>query len=74
MGAVTLCPPRKDAMKDLRACSIELAGDQLRFLEEMVALYSLPDVGKAVRCLVNYTRETSDRRDDIFTEVRCLDC
>jgi hypothetical protein len=27
-----------------------------------------------VRCLVNYARENPDRLDDIFGEVRCLDC
>ena len=32
------------------------------------------DIGKAVRCLVNYARENPDRRDDIFGEIRCLDC
>jgi hypothetical protein len=40
----------------------------------MTAKYGLADVGKAVRCLVNYARENPDRLDDIFGEIRCLDC
>jgi hypothetical protein len=61
-------------MKDFRACSIDLESDKVKFLEEVAATYGLPDIGKALRCLVNYARENPDRRDDIFTEVRCLDC
>ena len=40
----------------------------------MSAKYGLTDVGKAVRCLVNYARENPERLDDIFGEIRCLDC
>jgi hypothetical protein len=34
----------------------------------------LSDIGKAVRCLINYARENSDKQNEIFDEVRCLDC
>jgi hypothetical protein len=40
----------------------------------MAAAYGLPDIGKAVRCLVNYARENPDKQEAIFNEVRCLDC
>jgi hypothetical protein len=40
----------------------------------MSSKYGLADIGKAVRCLINYARENPDRLDDIFSEVRCLDC
>jgi hypothetical protein len=61
-------------MKDLANQSIELASDQVRFLQELADKHGLPDIGKAVRCLVNYARERADRHDEIFEEVRCLDC
>jgi hypothetical protein len=40
----------------------------------MVREHGLPDIGKAVRCLINYARENADRHAEIFDEVRCLDC
>lgn len=61
-------------MKDLTAQSIELESEKVKFLQEMAKKYDLPDIGKAVRCLVNYARENPDKLDDIFAEVRCLDC
>jgi len=61
-------------MKDASSHAIELVGDQKRFLDEMASKYALPDIGKAVRCLVNYARETPEQLDAIFSEVRCLDC
>jgi hypothetical protein len=61
-------------MKDASSHAIELVGDQKRFLDEMASKYALPDIGKAVRCLVNYARENPDQIEAIFGEVRCLDC
>jgi hypothetical protein len=61
-------------MKDAASYAVELVSEQKRFLEEMMARYGLPDVGKAVRCLVNYARENSDQQDAIFGDVRCNDC
>jgi hypothetical protein len=61
-------------MKELSPHPIELDSAKVQFLEQMVEKYSLPDIGKAVRCLTNYARENPDRLDEIFDEVRCLDC
>jgi hypothetical protein len=61
-------------MKDARVCSIELELEKVAFLEQMAATYGLPDVGKAIRCLINYARENPDKQGAIFGEVRCLDC
>jgi len=44
------------------------------FLEQMTTQYSLPDVSKTVRCLVNYARYAETARDDIFAEIRCNTC
>ncbi len=54
--------------------SVELKARQMEFLEEMVKVYDLPDTSKALRCLINYAVEKADRRDEIFSEIRCLDC
>ena len=61
-------------MKDATSHPIDLVGDQKRFLDDMVTKYALPDVGKAVRCLVNYARENPEQHEAIFREVRCDDC
>ena len=46
----------------------------VEFLQGAATQFSLPDVGKAVRCLVNYARENPDKREEIFGDFRCLDC
>jgi hypothetical protein len=61
-------------MKDYSARPIELDSAMVEYLEETAKKYSLPDAGKAVRCLVNYARENPDKRDEIFDEIRCLGC
>ena len=61
-------------MKDGAALKIELETAKVQFLEEMARKYSLPDAGKAVRCLINYARENPERHVEIFADVRCLDC
>ena len=61
-------------MKDLSPRTIELESEKVKVLQDMSAKYGLSDIGKAVRCLVNYARENPDRLDDIFSEIRCLDC
>jgi hypothetical protein len=61
-------------MKDAQSVAVDLESEKIAFLESMVERFKLPDVGKAVRCLINYARENPDKHDDIFDEVRCLDC
>jgi hypothetical protein len=61
-------------MKDNTARPIELNSAMVAYLEEVAQKYKLPDAGKAVRCLINYSRENPDRAGEIFDEVRCLDC
>jgi hypothetical protein len=60
--------------KDKMVYSVELEKDMMQFLEQMTTQYQLPDVSKAMRCLVNYAREVEGVRDDIFAEIRCLNC
>ena len=61
-------------MKDAVAYPIELESEKTKFLQEMMTKYGLPDLGKAVRCLINYARENPDKQPDIFEAVRCADC
>lgn len=60
--------------KDKAVYSLELEKDMMAFMEQMTAKYDLPDVSKAIRCLVNYARVVEEARDDIFAEIRCLSC
>ncbi len=61
-------------MTDLQSREIQLKPGMIEFLNEVVTAYKLPDSGKALRCLINYARENPDKRDEIFSEVRCVDC
>ncbi len=61
-------------MKDAKPYQIELETEKLQFLQAMATQYGLADVGKAVRCLINYARENPDKHTEIFDEVRCIDC
>ena len=47
-------------MKDLAPHTIELESEKMQFLQEIATRYGFADVGKAVRCLVNYARENPD--------------
>jgi hypothetical protein len=66
--------PPEASMKDTTVLQIDLELAKVQFLEEVARKYSLPDVGKAIRCLINYARENPDRSDEMFGEVRCIDC
>ena len=62
-------------MKDAQTFPIDLESVKIEFLEEMAAKHGLADVGKAVRCLINYARENPDKRDEIFSDIHCTgDC
>lgn len=61
-------------MKERSTHSFELDQVMIDFLEEMTQKYSLPDTNKTLRCLINHARDEVDAQDDIFDQVRCLDC
>ena len=60
--------------KDGRQYPIELEAEKVDFLEQVARERGLPDIGKVIRCLVNYARQNPDKHKDIFDEVRCIDC
>jgi hypothetical protein len=61
-------------MKDKVERRIALSSAQLEFLAQMEKTYGLPDVGKAMRCLIDYARENPEKQASIFGEVHCHDC
>ena len=61
-------------MKDDKAVELVIGTDKLAFLEEIAKRYELPDVGKAVRILIDHARDNPSMQDTIFSESRCLDC
>ena len=60
--------------KDKAIYSIELEQDMMAFMEQMTAQYALPNVSKAMRCLINYVRDVDTVRDEAFAAIRCLNC
>ena len=58
---------------DKQAHSFEVTQDHLDWLKEMVGKYDLPDIDKALRCLIDYGIDDGDT-DQIFKEIRCLRC
>jgi hypothetical protein len=61
-------------VKDYTQHPIDLDSEMVAYLAEVAKKYGLPDIGKAVRCLVNYAREHDSKRDEIFSDVRCMGC
>jgi len=61
-------------MSAMQSREIQLKPEQAAFIDEAVKAFNLDDAGKAVRILINYARENPEKRDEIFTEVRCSDC
>jgi hypothetical protein len=57
--------------KDKQPYTVELDQLKVEFLEEMAKKYDLPDMGKAMRCLIDYARENPAAQESIFTEIRC---
>ncbi len=53
---------------------LELKERQHAYLEAAADRHNLPDASKALRCLINYAIEHPDKEDEIFDEIRCLDC
>jgi hypothetical protein len=53
---------------------IALEPAQLSYLEKMMARYGIPDLGKAVRVLVNSAMAAPEREEWIFKKTRCRHC
>ena len=53
---------------------VDLEPTQLRYLEAMMTRYAIPDVGKAVRVLVNFAMAVPEQEESIFKKTRCRHC
>jgi len=53
---------------------VALEPPQLRYLETMMSRYAIPDVGKAVRVLVNFAMAVPEQEESIFKKTRCRHC
>ena len=75
-GSPTTCEARRwsyhPAMKT--AYDIELNDRQHEYLERMAKKHDLPDLGKAVRVIVDFAMHEPDEESRIFGEMRCSGC
>lgn len=55
-------------------CEVDLEPQQLDYLERMMAQYAIPDLGKAVRVLVNHAQASPELEEQIFRKTRCRHC
>ena len=53
---------------------VHLEPPQLRYLETMMARHRIPDLGKAMRILVNFAMAAPDQEESIFKKTRCRHC
>ena len=60
--------------QDKTTIELELKADQIAYLAEMAEKYSIPDTGKAIRCLIDFARDEPGQERLIFEVIRCLGC
>ena len=53
---------------------VELKSFQNEYLSEVAEKYDLPDIGKAIRCLIDYAIDSPDSEEEIFKFERCHSC
>ncbi len=54
--------------------TVELNEIHRAYLEQMAQKHQLPDLGKALRCVINYAMVETDQEKEIFTSIRCTHC
>ena len=53
---------------------IDLHDEQVEYLKKMAEDHQLLDLGKAIRCLINFSIESEKYEEDIFEIERCVNC
>ncbi len=53
---------------------IDLHDKQLEYIKEITDKYQIYDIGKSIRCLINYSIENNHLEEDIFDKERCVNC
>ncbi len=54
--------------------SIELKDRHHEYLQEMIEKYSVEDLGKAIRILIDHAIDAKDMETVLWEDERCLDC
>ena len=60
--------------QDRQTIEIELKAYQVEYLEEMASKYAIPDMGKAIRCMIDHAKSEPQKERHIFEVLRCLGC
>lgn len=55
-------------------CEVDLEPQQLEYVKRMMARYGIPDLGKAMRVLVNHAQAAPELEEQIFKKTRCRHC
>ena len=53
---------------------IDIHDIQIEYLNQIVKKHQLNDIGKAIRCLINYSIESEKYEEEIFDTERCINC
>ena len=53
---------------------IDLHDKQVEYLNKIVEDHQLGDLGKVIRCLINYSIESEKYEEEIFDTERCINC
>ena len=61
-------------MSEKKEISFEIYSDSEKILEQIVDKYDLPDISKALRCLMDYVEEKESDWDEMFATIRCNRC
>ena len=61
-------------MSEKKEISFEIYSDSEKMLEQIVDKYDLPDISKALRCLMDYVEEKESDWDEMFATIRCNRC
>ena len=56
-----------------KSISFEIQSDLVEMLNDAVEKYDLPDINKAMRCILDYVASDGDW-ENIFNTRRCLRC
>jgi len=54
--------------------TVELHDSQNEYLNAIIANYGIRGLGKALRCLVDFSMDRKDLEEEIFKTKRCKTC
>jgi hypothetical protein len=60
--------------QDKQSIDLQLKPYQIEYIESMMEKYTIPDTGKAIRCMIDYAISEPRQERMIFEVVRCRGC